>query len=210
MSSRSHSNSQSSTSCSPDNKMEGFNNNNQLRNKDSIPDHKDEYLDDPLPDLVGNLTITEEPEPDLTMLDQEFVLEDFEFNITSDEDDDSGSDMEFFDATSVGEGRGHRSSSAVEGQLPENENVHVELDHFSINNCDEDPTQGPSSGQVNSGMRRLENTARKVVSSVKGMVGKHKSKKHIRIVYSNLDKPYSARVSSTHQFKNFLTLGEGS
>ncbi|XP_021950658.2 uncharacterized protein LOC110847919 isoform X3 [Folsomia candida] len=191
-------------------KMGDLENNNV---KDSIPDHKDEYLDDPLPDLVGNLKITEEPEPDLT-LDQEFVLEDFEFNITSDEDD-SGSDLEFFDATTVSSsGSGDQSNS--EGLLPDHENVHVELDqNFSINNCDDNETEGGTcSGSSNSSsgtMRRLGNvrdTARKVAASVKGMVGKQKSKKHIRVTYHNLDKPYTARVSSAHHYKNYLTLGE--
>jgi hypothetical protein len=192
-------------------------NNNSSLDKRSLeyhPDHqKDEYLDDPLPDLVGNLQITEEPEPDLTILDHEFVLEDFEFNVTSDEEDDesSGSDLEFYDAAT------NSSDPSSEGLLPENENVSVELDqNFSINNCDnnETPTPGPSNGAASGTMRaRLGNvkeTARKVAASVKGMVGKSKVKgKNIRVTYHNLDKPYTARVSPAHQFKNFLTLGEG-
>jgi len=193
-------------------KTEDSQNNNSEMDKRSLeyhPDHqKDEYLDDPLPDLVGNLQITEEPEPDLTMLDQEFVLEDFEFNVTSDEDDESsGSDLEFFDAATTS------SERSSEGLLPENENVSVELDdNFSINNCDKEGAVGGGNVNQSQTMRRLGNardTARKVVARVKGMVVKSKSGKNIRVTYHNLDKPYTARVSPAHQFKNFLTLGEG-
>lgn len=186
---------------------ENNNGENKVKESDYHPDQKDEYLDDPLPDLVGNLTITEEPEPDLTILDQEFVLEDFEFNVTSDEDDSSGSDLEFFDASVVGD----RDSSS-DNVLPDHENVHVELDqNFSINNCDSE-TEIPNSSGASGTMRRLGNVkdaARRVADSMKGMVGKQKAKKHIRVTYHNLDKPYTARVSPAHQYKNFLTLGEG-
>jgi hypothetical protein len=182
------------------------------------PDQRsnDEYLDDPLPDLVGNLRITEEPEPDLTMLDQEFVLEDFEFNVTSDED--SGSDLEFYDAASVSGSHDHDQHSGSDSVLPEHENVNVELERteldesFSINNCDNEAQGASNSVAVSGTLRRLGNvrdTARKVAASVKGIVGKQKEKKHIRVTYHNLDKPYTARVSPAHQFKNFLTLGEG-
>lgn len=168
----------------------------------SHPTHKDEYLEDPLPDLVGNLTIIEEPEPDLTLLDQEFVLEDFEF-IVSDEED-SGSDLEFFDAsTNVGAGRDQHSRNEGLLSLPEHENVHVELDDsYSINNCDH------ATGSF-SRLDAVKDTARKVAASVKGIGRKQKVKKHIRVTYHNLDKPYTARVSSSNQYKNFLTLGEG-
>ncbi|CAL8074021.1 unnamed protein product [Orchesella dallaii] len=178
---------------------------------------KDEYMEDPLPDLVGNLKITEEPEPDLTVLDQEFVLEDFEFHISDEEDEEhddmlddesSGSDLEFFDATTAS----ISSSSMLDGSLvPETENVCVDFDHqFSINNCD--APQESSSGASSGKLANVRNTAKRVAARVKNMVGKNKSGKgngHVRVMYHNLDKPYVARVSPAQHFKNFLTLGEG-
>lgn len=187
-------------------------------------EHKDEYMEDPLPDLVGNLKITEEPEPDLTVLDQEFVLEDFEFHIsTSDEDDgemldvddDDDSDLEFFDATSVtGRSSGPGVTCDLDGSLmPETENVSVDfLDQqpLSINNSDDVVSSTGTAGT--SKLASVKQTAKKVAAKVRNIVGRKritiKSGQYVRVMYHNLEKPYVARVSPAYHFKNFLTLGE--
>lgn len=202
------------------------------KSESESPTKMDEYMEDPLPDLVGNLKIMEEPEPDLTVFDQEFVLEDFEFHIsTSDEeddgeivdvhdDDDSGSDLEFFDATAAGSGigggsiTGRGSTDLADGSLvPETENVSLDFvdqqPNFSINNCDQVPSSSGNSESANSKFANVKNAARKVATRVRIMVGKGKgAARQVRVIYHNLDKPYVARVSPAQHFKNFLTLGE--
>lgn len=206
------------------------------KSESGSPTKMDEYMEDPLPDLVGNLKITEEPEPDLTVFDQEFVLEDFEFQISTsdeeddgeivdvhdDDDEDSGSDLEFFDATAGGGigssciagGRG--STDLVDGSLlPETENVSLDFvdqqPHFSINNSDQVPSCSGAPGSSSSRLTNMKNAAKKVATRVRIMVGKGKgAARQVRVIYHNLDKPYVARVSPAQHFKNFLTLGESS
>lgn len=203
------------------------------KSESESPTKMDEYHEDPLPDLVGNLKIIEEPEPDLTVFDQEFVLEDFEFHISTsdeeddgeivdvhDDDDDSGSDLEFFDATcsagSAGGGgymAGRGSTDLTDGSLlPETENVSLDFvdqqPHYSINNSDEVSGSSGASGS-NSKLANVKNAARKVATRIRIMVGKGKgAARQVRVIYHNLDKPYVARVSPAQHFKNFLTLGE--
>jgi hypothetical protein len=191
-------------------------NNESGSSMDSHPhlDPKDEYLEDPLPDLVGSLRTTEEPEPDF-LETTEYALEDFEFSIeTSDEEEDeeedeesSGSDLEFYDAN---------ASTVTSTHCPETENESVELElgtegGHGIGSGGEGEGSGNSkSTQTKTRLGTVRATASRMATSVKEMVGKRKkSKKNIRVLYHNLDKPYTARVSATQTFKRFLTLGQG-
>ena len=185
------------------------------------PDSKDEYLEDPLPDLVGSLRITEEPEPDLTScFEQEFILEDFEINAnSSDEDDvdpglidsDSSDDIEFYDvAKELGANQRLLYSKLLSHStdLLENEKVSVELDSASL---PEEVGVSDEGGSSSSGLKKVREKAEKVAARVKGIVGKRRNKfqKNIRVLYQNLDKPYSAKVTPSQHFKKFLTLGQG-
>jgi len=198
-------------------------------NKDKIGDidslsleTKDEYMEDPLPDLVGSLNISENLDPDVTSLDHEFTLEDFELSVsTTDEENNnssSDSELEFFDVSSS---TSHLDTNDFDtDSVPETENVSVELEHGSGAKISSlKPSISSSSGSSGSNLASgastkfaaVKNTARKVASSVSGVVGKRRSKlgSNIKVSYHNLDKPYMAKVSPSLHYKTFLTLGEG-
>jgi len=194
-------------------KIEDHVNNNEVSSRDgptAMHHHKDEYMEDPLPDLIGSLRIAEEPEPDLTSTD--FVLEDFEFsvNTSSDEEDfedeqvSSGSDLEFFDiSSSVGSCLNfidHPTAAAEESES-------VELD-LGTGSGDEGKGAGGSESGPRTKLGDAKAKVKRIAASVKELVGKRRKLRNIRVMYHNFDKPYTARVSASH-FKKFLTLGPG-
>lgn len=211
----------------------------------SHPVLKDEYMEDPLPDLVGSLIVSEELDPDLMLCTNNldyFTLEDFEFTISDEEgehfvdassssvptnsttnpiedEDDDDSDIEFFDVTNFTSKDKNSNqtelSIARRHDLPEVENVSVELVHHE----DELVSAGGSStsrgnNQVPIVPSRLNLIKEKVKNILRKKFENDKlftPKKNIRVLYQNLDKPYTVRVSimASQQFRRFLTLGQG-